>query len=261
MGQEAHRSGTSGTFPLKGECRACSALLNPLCPGKRDTSTNHRDISGTRRTIDHAARDAIPLSRMEGGAGKMSVEYPARTGGFPPFAITRNSMGGPFAMGRPRKPTALKIIAGTANKHGAAGRNDREPEPLRLQGDQLDPPPHLHERSASVWREVAPMLWRVKVLTEADVIALEMLCDAVADYRFARVQRGDSFVTTSGKTGAEMLGQWLVAQQMSSKRAESFMSRFGMDPASRSKLVLDVQPGLFDDPGSGGGKGVGRFFR
>lgn len=161
--------------------------------------------------------------------------------------------------GRPRTPTALKIVAGTENKHGAAGRNDREPEPLRLQADQLGPPPHLHERSAAVWREVAPMLFRVKVLTEADLISLEMLCDAVADYRFARVQRGDNFVATSGKTGSEMLGQWLVAQQMSSKRAESFMARFGMDPASRSRLVLDVQPGLFDGPENSGG--TNRFFR
>ena len=159
--------------------------------------------------------------------------------------------------GRPPKPTALKLIAGTANKHGPAGRNDREPEPLQLQAGDLEPPAHLDARSGDVWREVAPMLWRVKVLTEADLISLEMLCDAVADYRFARQRRGDAFVATSGKSGSEMLSQWLVAQQMSSKRAESFMCRFGMDPASRSRLMVDRQPDLFGQPAA---TSTGRFF-
>lgn len=142
-------------------------------------------------------------------------------------------------MSRPRKPSALKLVAGTDR---ADRRNGNEPEPMLL--NDLKPPKHLEARSAAVWRELAPMLRRNQVLTEADVIALEMLCDAVADYRFAREQRGDKFVTWSSK-GSQMLNQWLVAQQLSSKRAEGFMGKFGMDPASRSKIMIDPQPDLF----------------
>ncbi len=98
------------------------------------------------------------------------------------------------------------------------------------------------------------MLRRMQVLTEADVIALEMLCDSVADYRYARLQLGDDFVAISGK-GSEMLSQWLVAKQLSSKRAEAFMSKFAMDPSSRSKLMIEPQGDLFGDKG-----GTGRFF-
>jgi iron complex transport system ATP-binding protein len=34
-----------------------------------------------------------------------------------------------------------------------------------------------------------------------------------------------------------MVNQWLVAQQMSSKRAEAFMGKFGLDPVARATFV------------------------
>lgn len=151
--------------------------------------------------------------------------------------------------GRPPKPSALKLVAGNP---GGRAVNGAEPEPMLL--NDLEPPAHLAPRSAEVWRQVAPMLRRMQVLTEADVIALEMLCDSVADYRYARLQLGDDFVAISGK-GSEMLSQWLVAKQLSSKRAEAFMSKFAMDPSSRSKLMIEPQGDLFGDKG-----GTGRFF-
>jgi len=155
-------------------------------------------------------------------------------------------------MSRPRKPTALKLVTGTARADRA---NGGEPEPQLL--DDLTPPAHLSERSAAVWSELAPMLRRIQVLTEADVVAFEMLCDSVADYRFARLTRGDKMVTYSHK-GSQMLDQWLVAQQAWGKRAEVLMGRFGMDPVSRSKVMIDPQGGLFDDPKQAGSS---RFFK
>jgi P27 family predicted phage terminase small subunit len=153
-------------------------------------------------------------------------------------------------MSRPRKPSALKLVQGTAR---ADRTNGAEPEPMLL--TDLTPPAHLGERSAAVWNQVAPMLRRIQLLTEADVLALELLCDAVADYRYAREQRGDEFVAISHK-GSEMLSQWLVAQMASSKRAEALMSRFGMDPASRSRVMISPQADLFANPAAG----TSRFF-
>ena len=158
-------------------------------------------------------------------------------------------------MGRPSKPTALKAIEGNRGKRGA---NEKEPE-FDLLSD-LEPPAHLGERSAAVWRELAWMLRKAHVLTVADKVAFELLCDAVADYRFVRAKRGDDFVTHSPKTGAEMLDQLLVAQQMLSKRAEGFMAKFGMDPASRSKVMVDPQLDLFGKP-AGNSPGTSRFFK
>jgi P27 family predicted phage terminase small subunit len=157
-------------------------------------------------------------------------------------------------MGRPAKPSAAKDVAGTLR---ADRRNDKEPEFDLL--EDLSPPAHLAETSAAIWRELAPMLRRGKVLTAADVIALEMLCDSVADYREARKQRGDKLTMATPK-GGQQLNQLLIAQQMSSKRAEAFMSKFGMDPASRTRLMVDPQMGLFDQAPADGKPDTGRFF-
>lgn len=153
-------------------------------------------------------------------------------------------------MGRPRKPTALHLVNGNPGKRA---QNGNEPEPMLLV--DLSPPAHLSARSAEVWNQIAPMLRRLQVLTEADVISLEMLCDAVADYRLARAELGEDFVHTTDK-GGQMVSQWLVAKQMSSKRAEAFMSKFGMDPVSRSKVMVDPQGDLFP-----AATGTQRFFQ
>lgn len=157
-------------------------------------------------------------------------------------------------MSRPAKPSALKAIQGTLRADRA---NGAEPEPMLL--NDLTPPPGLSERSAAVWREVAPMLRQIQVLTVADRIALELLCDAVADYRLAREKCGDDFVAISAR-GSEMLSQWLVAKLSASKRAEGLMSRFGMDPVSRSRLMINPQGDLFGSDAQAQPKGAARFF-
>jgi len=159
-----------------------------------------------------------------------------------------------MSSGRPPKPSALKLVTGNPGKRAL---NGSEPEPELVL--DIEPPARLAERSKAVWREVAPMLRQIKVLTIADLLALEMLCDAVADYRHAREKTGDDFVTWSSK-GSQMVSQWLVAQQMSRKSAESLMSRFGMDPVSRSRIMIDPQGDLFG-AGESAATGTGRFFR
>ena len=155
-------------------------------------------------------------------------------------------------MARPRTPTALKVVGGTQR---ADRRNGQEPEPPVL--FEALAPAHLSQRSRAVWQEIAPLLISIKVLTAADVIALEMLCDAVADYRLAREQRGEKMVAWSHK-GSQMLDQLLVAQQSFGKRAEALMARFGMDPSSRSRILVDPGQG---DLFPADGRSASRFFK
>jgi P27 family predicted phage terminase small subunit len=158
-------------------------------------------------------------------------------------------------MGRARKPTGLHLVNGNP---GHRPLNQSEPEPEFLM--DLAPPAHLSDRSAAVWRELAPMLRSIKVLTVADVIALEMLCDSVSDYRHARTELGLDFVKAT--RNGYMLSQWLVAKQMARKGAEGLMAKFGMDPASRSKIMVDPQGDLFGAAGapSPAATGTDRFF-
>jgi hypothetical protein len=52
-----------------------------------------------------------------------------------------------------------------------------------------------------------------------------------------------------------MGNQWLVAQQMSSKRAESFMAKYRLDPVARSRVMVNPQADLFAP------NGPDRFFK
>jgi len=158
-------------------------------------------------------------------------------------------------MARPSKPSALKLVAGTARGDRA---NRGEPEPPLL--NDLEPPPHLEPRSADIWLELAPMLRQIQVLTIADRIALEIFCDALADYRHSRSQRGDDFVTRSPKTGSPMLDQWHVAQQMAGKRVDEIGSKFGLNPAARARLTINPQGDLFGNTPAAPQTGPGRFF-
>src|SRR5215204_4108204 len=78
--------------------------------------------------------------------------------------------------GRPRKPTALHRLHGTARPDRM---NAAEPMPPIL-GD-VQPPAWLKGRSLRAWRDLAPRLRAMRVLTEADRDALALLCDAYGE--------------------------------------------------------------------------------
>lgn len=92
----------------------------------------------------------------------------------------------------------------------------------------------------------------MQVLTTADVWRLELLCDALGDYRRIRSEMDADdfkFVGATSK-GGQMVSQWLVACQMCAKRAEAAMQSFGLDPASRARLFVNPQRDLFPDAGN-----------
>jgi P27 family predicted phage terminase small subunit len=187
-------------------------------------------------------------------------------------------------MGRPAKPTELKLLEGNKGKRAT---NKREPDPDYL--DNLDPPEWMPEEAAVVWRELAWRLRKAKVLTVLDVPALEKACVAIATYRRAtravagaelvdrasdKQDKGDKtakpgraigFVGAEGAeadqakgkaeakpeapTAAAVLNPWLIVQSMSFKQATAMLREFGMTPAARSRLLIDPQLGLFGDAG------------
>ena len=70
------------------------------------------------------------------------------------------------------KPTELEILEGRPG-HRPINRN--EPKP-RSGAPRC--PDHLDERAKKQWKHLAPMLCRLRVLTEADGMALANLCQA-----------------------------------------------------------------------------------
>lgn len=149
-------------------------------------------------------------------------------------------------MARPRTPTHLKLVRGTA-------RPDRtpasEPKPRR---ERPSPPSHLSDRGKAAWAEVALLTDRMGVLTEADLIALEGLAETVADLRAARASLATPMISTNAKgeqTTIAKAGEryyWSGPMRRSrpelsdiadlERRLALWCSRFGLSPADRSRV-------------------------
>lgn len=147
-------------------------------------------------------------------------------------------------MARPHKPTELKLIEGNRGKRAL---NKREPDAEYL--EDLSPPAHLSDAAKKVWAVAAPMLRKSKVLTVLDVISLEMLCNAVVDYRQAQEKCKDSATAGAG------ISPWRQLQSMHFKQANTMLGLFGMNPRDRARLLIDPQLNLFENLDGGKEKG------
>ena len=164
-------------------------------------------------------------------------------------------------MSRPTKPTALKLIEGNKGKRAL---NKSEPDPEYL--NDLTAPDYLSAAAKKVWDEVAPNLRKAMLLTTIDVQTLAMGCNAIAQYRLASQQVGDTLVKANmvepleGGGNAVPVGEhvnpWLIVQSMSFKQAMAVFMQFGMSPAARARVSINPQGDLF---GNGQGKAAQYF--
>ncbi|MCB2250075.1 P27 family phage terminase small subunit [Salmonella enterica subsp. diarizonae] len=77
--------------------------------------------------------------------------------------------------GRRPKPTRLKVVAGNPGKRKI---NDKEPAPAH---EIPSPPSHLTDWGKVAWGKLTVLLDGMGVMTIADGLALERLCDIYAD--------------------------------------------------------------------------------
>ena len=149
--------------------------------------------------------------------------------------------------GRKPSPTQLKLVRGNPGKRPirAAG----EPKP----GHTLpEAPVHLSARAKAAWDQIAPILSGMGVLTEADAVALELLCEAYADYSEAREELrafGSNYYETTTQTGATMrrLHPAVSVMQEADRRIRNWLVEFGQTPSARSRIQITVPPPK-DDP-------------
>lgn len=142
--------------------------------------------------------------------------------------------------GRPRKPTALKLITGNPGKRAL---NKQEPDPDYL--DDLDAPAHLPDKAKKFWNLIAPKLRKARLLTELDIGALEKLCIAEMHYWEVTEQIGQKLVVT-GKN-ADYTNPLLNQQSMYLKQIMILYREFGKTPAARTRIALNPQGDLFDE--------------
>lgn len=154
--------------------------------------------------------------------------------------------------GRRPKPTALKISQGNPGKRRL---NELEPTPEPGEGV---PPKMLSRRARGIWKLMAPMLVKLKVLTEADHPALAFMClqSAQAEEIALAIAKQGLFVKgvlrdSTGKAIGEIpvINPAFRVQSQAIKEVRGWLLEFGLTPASRSKVTKVVQPStLKPDP-------------
>lgn len=140
-------------------------------------------------------------------------------------------------MARPRTPTALKLIKGTDQP---CRINKKEPKPVRA---IPSPPDYLSDRAKTTWGAVAVLLDRMGVLTEADGLALEGLCEAHAELvaaRAALAARGGTTYESRTEGGAIIFRPYPEVTQIADadRRFRGWLSSVGMTPADRSRISV-----------------------
>jgi len=145
-------------------------------------------------------------------------------------------------MGRPPRPTSLKVLEGTTRKDRA---NPAEPKPPPARTKEA-PPRWLRASSRPWWNRIRPLLVQMQVMTGADPVALGLLCDALADYMAARqvVERKGRTFETQGDAGLMVRRRPEVDIAADAwRRAKLMLTEFGLTPAARAKVsAADVGP-------------------
>ena len=145
------------------------------------------------------------------------------------------------AMSNPRKPTGLKVVQGTFRKDRAP-RN--EPKPARISRPR--PPAHLSAMGKKAWHKFAAILGPAGLLTALDLFALEGLAESYADLIRARSRLpadGAVSYVVRNRAGGVMarVRPEIAVVDAADKRFAMWLAKFGLDPASRSRV--EARPG------------------
>lgn len=133
-------------------------------------------------------------------------------------------------MARPRKPTKIKALQGTLRK----SRIRPEWEPPTGAPPM---PEHFGADARRQWQLVLPVLLSAGLVTTTDASTLEAFCEAYQDWKSAA-----KLVAKEGQIIDTPFGQKAhpAVKVLNDARAQcmSYAQRFGLDPASRSRIQV-----------------------
>lgn len=145
--------------------------------------------------------------------------------------------------GRPRKPTALKLLKGTFRK----GRENPKEPIISKDIDRPEPPAHFSERAVRQWWNTIENLPKgvVKELDLSTLIAYHEAEDYAHD-AYTNLQAFGSM--TISPNGFLVTSPYSTEYHKYSLLRLKLAQELGFTPSSRSKIVADVDPGDKEDP-------------
>ncbi len=139
------------------------------------------------------------------------------------------------------KPTALKILEGNPGKRPL---NRHEPNP----GGVPQCPKHLDAQARREWRRLLPILLKMRVLTEADYIALANLCQTYSTMVKAQEQLQKAGLLYKSQSGYIQQSPLLSIVNSCVETITKLCREFGLTPSSRSRLTMNEIDGNKGDP-------------
>lgn len=136
--------------------------------------------------------------------------------------------------GRPRKPTAIKILDGTfrEDRHGS------EPNVDALK-KLPNPPSSLGKEGKSRWKIEGAKMMDKGILAETDLPALEVYCSAWDEVRHCEkvlAEQGEYFFRDNGTMSAHPA---IRRKGEAQDRIRAYQREFGMTPSSRTGVKVE----------------------
>ncbi|MFG0501057.1 phage terminase small subunit P27 family [Pseudomonas putida] len=136
-------------------------------------------------------------------------------------------------MGRPAKPTALKLLQGNPGKRKL---DKKAPTPAPLEATP-DPPQWLGEWATEMWETIAPWLTQTGIMTRTDTHNLAAFCAAYDRWRQAEDEVASVGITVTDKKGVVKKNPACTVINEALRQLASFGAALGLDPASRARLM------------------------
>lgn len=143
--------------------------------------------------------------------------------------------------GRKPKPATLHLLNGNPSKRNLEERFEKETDAREIAVKEAPPAPTwLDPIARKEWERVAKLLMQLRILTEADLSALEMYCKSYSRWQEAERQmdaaKSTVFKPNKDSSYIQQLPQVSIAQKYQ-KICKDWMSEFGLTPSARARGV------------------------
>lgn len=153
-------------------------------------------------------------------------------------------------MGRPRKPTAIKILTGNP------GRRPIIADSIKVESILPPAPDHLLKEAKAEWNRLAPSLYALRMLSVLDLAAFGAYCQAYATWKTASLsllEMGKQDLLTSGlmmrtSNGNAIQNPVVGIMNKAALDMVRYASEFGMTPSARARINTGGDNPTLHDP-------------